>query len=180
MCNVKGLEIESTLLNNANNAIEQDPVQLSVVFQHSYSNLLGRELIHISGEANKASGRDGGCMEGPGRGTGGMSTRGVGCISTSKGSCLGQILTGSSFGQTSFEGGQLGGCMEVSEPIGDHKIRGDGLVPDWRKTGESTRCFKIQKQGQHRRSRRGDKWKTTDCKAADWFPFLKSNSVVMS
>ena len=53
----------------------------------------------------------------------------VGCISTSTGSSLGQILTGSSLGQTSFEGGQLGGCMEDSEPIGDHMMRGEGLVP---------------------------------------------------
>ena len=58
-----------------------------------------------------------------------MSPMGVGCISTSTGSSLGQILTGSSLGQTSFEGGQLGGCMEDSEPIGDHMMRGEGLVP---------------------------------------------------
>lgn len=57
-----------------------------------------------------------------------MSARGVGCISTSAGSSLGQILTGSSLGQPSFEGGQLWGCMEDSEPIGDHMMRGEGLV----------------------------------------------------
>lgn len=58
-----------------------------------------------------------------------MSAIGVGCISTSTGSSLGQILTESSLGQPSFEGGQLGGCMEESEPIGDHMMRGEGLVP---------------------------------------------------
>lgn len=58
-----------------------------------------------------------------------MSAIGVGCISTSTGSSLGQILTDSSLGQPSFEGGQLEGCMEDSEPIGDHMMRGEGLVP---------------------------------------------------
>lgn len=57
------------------------------------------------------------------------SGRGVGCISTSAGSSLGQILTGSSLGQPSFEGGQLGGCTDESEPMGDHIMRGEGLVP---------------------------------------------------
>lgn len=57
-----------------------------------------------------------------------MSAIGVGCISTSTGSSLGQILTESSLGQPSLEGGQLGGCMEDSEP-GDHMMRGEGLVP---------------------------------------------------
>lgn len=95
------------------------------------SHSLGRELIHISGEANKLSGRGGGCKDGSGRVTGGMSCV-VGCISTSTGSSLGQGLTGSSLGQTSFDGGQLGGCMDDSEPIGDHKMRGEG-VPTRRK-----------------------------------------------
>lgn len=58
-----------------------------------------------------------------------MSAIGGGCISTSTGSSLGQIFTGSSLGQPSLEGGQLGGCMEESEPIGDHMMRGEGLVP---------------------------------------------------
>lgn len=58
-----------------------------------------------------------------------MSLMAVGSISTSTGSSLGQIFTGSSLGQTSFEGGQLGGCMEDSELIGDHIMRGEGLVP---------------------------------------------------
>lgn len=58
-----------------------------------------------------------------------MSIRGVGCISTSTGSSLGQILTGSSLGQTPLEGGQLEGCMEGSELLGDHIMRGEGLVP---------------------------------------------------
>lgn len=107
--------------------------------------LLGRELIHVSGEANKASGRGGGCMMGSGRGAGGMSGRGVGCISTSTGSFLGQILTGSSFGQASFEGGQLGGCMEESEPIGDHMMRGEGLVPKLGKREELSGCL-VQSQ----------------------------------
>lgn len=57
-----------------------------------------------------------------------MSFRGVGCISTSTGSSLGQILPGSSLGQTSFDGGQLPG-MEDSEPMGDHRMRGEGLAP---------------------------------------------------
>lgn len=94
------------------------------------SYILGRELIHISGEANRVSGRGGGCIEWSGREVGGMSPSGVDCISTSTGSSLGQILTGSSLGQTSFEGGQLGG-IEDSEPMGDHMMRGDGLVPSW-------------------------------------------------
>ena len=76
---------------------------------------------------------------GSGRGAGGMSARGVGCISTSTGSSLGQILTGSSLGHASFEGGQLGGCMDASEPIGDHKMRGEGLVPKLGKR-EAFRC----------------------------------------
>lgn len=90
---------------------------------------LGRELIHISGEAKKASGKAGGCMEGSGRGAGAMLGGGGWRISTSTGSCFGQISDGSSLGQTSFDGGQLGGCMEESEPIGDHMMRGAGLVP---------------------------------------------------
>jgi len=51
---------------------------------------------------------------------------GVGCISTSTGSSLGQILTDSSLGQASFEGGQLECC---DSELGDHIIRGEGLVP---------------------------------------------------
>lgn len=66
---------------------------------------------------------------GSGSGAGGISSRFVGGISTSTGSSLGQILPGSSLGQASFEGGQLEGCMEESEPIGDHKRSGEGLVP---------------------------------------------------
>lgn len=85
-----------------------------------------------------ASGREGGCMDWSGRGAGGMSASGVGSISTSAGSSLGQILTGSSLGHTSFEGGQLGGCTDESEPIGDHIIRGEGLVPKIGKGEESS------------------------------------------
>lgn len=70
-----------------------------------------------------------------------MSLIGVGCISTSTGSSLGQILTGSSLGQPSFEGGQLGGCMDDSEPIGDHIISGDGLVPESGQTEDFMNCF---------------------------------------
>ena len=92
--------------------------------------LLGRELIHVSGEAKNTSGREGGCIGTSGRGAWGISL-GVGCISTSMGSSLGQILTGSSLGQTSFEGGQLEGCMGDPELIGDHIMRGEGLVPKW-------------------------------------------------
>lgn len=91
--------------------------------------LLGRELIHVSGVANRVSGSGGGCIAWSGKGAGGMSAMGVGCISTSTGSSLGQIFTDSSLGQPSFDGGQLGGCMEESEPIGDHMMRGEGLVP---------------------------------------------------
>lgn len=65
-----------------------------------------------------------------------MSARVVVCISTSTGSSLGQILIGSSLGQTSFDGGQLGGCMEESEPMGDHMIIGEGLVPEGGKREE--------------------------------------------
>lgn len=91
--------------------------------------LLGRELIHVSGVANKASGNEGGCIMGSGIVVGGMSAIAGGCISTSTGSSFGHTLVGSSLGQTSFEGGQLAGCIEVSEH-GDHRIRGDGLVPN--------------------------------------------------
>lgn len=79
---------------------------------------------------------------GSGRGAGGSSSRFEGGISTSAGSSLGQFLPGSSLGQTSFEGGQLEGCMEESEPIGDHKRSGEGLVP---KRGKMNRflCFPI-------------------------------------
>lgn len=65
---------------------------------------------------------------GSGRGAGARSAMGVTCISTSGGS----ILTGSSLGQASLEGGQLGGGMEDSEPIGDHMMCGEG-VPEWRR-----------------------------------------------
>lgn len=86
-----------------------------------------------------------------------MSPSGVVCISTSTGSSLGQILTGSSLGQTSFEGGQLGGCMEDSEPMGDHMMRGEGLVPSWgekERLAVSTRrtashCFVTYRQERH-------------------------------
>lgn len=60
-------------------------------------------------------------------------TKATGCISTSTGSSLGQIFTGSSLGQDSFEGGQLEGCVECSEPMGDHMMRGDGLGPGLKK-----------------------------------------------
>lgn len=65
-----------------------------------------------------------------GRGGGGMLGRGVGCISTSAGSSLGQMSTGSSLGHTSLDGGQLEGCRDESEPVGDHMMRGEGLVPE--------------------------------------------------
>lgn len=98
------------------------------------ADILGRELIHISGEANSVSVRVGPCIEVSARAAeDGMSASGVGCISTSTGSCFGQTLIGSSLGHALIGWGQLaGGGMEDSEPIGDHKLRGGGLAPGWR------------------------------------------------
>lgn len=87
---------------------------------------LGKELIHISGEANITSGMGGGGMS---SGGGGAISRGEGCISTSKGSSLGHSLT-SSLGHTSTDGGQLGGWRGDTDPGGGDHIRA-GLVPDW-------------------------------------------------
>lgn len=84
---------------------------------------LGKELIHISGEANIMSDMG---REGMSSGGGGAISSWEGCISTSKGSSFGHGLI-SSLGHTSTDGGQLGGWRGDTDPGGDH-IR-VGLVP---------------------------------------------------